>query len=182
MDDVSKEGGAAPLHLWTLRDHLQATTSKRNAFTANWLSQVSFDPPLMVALRRERLGLAADHSRALDASPSTSFPPISATSPGSSASPTSSIRRRSEGFALGSGETGCPVLLDTLAYVECEVESETPAGDSTLRTRPRGRRSRAAPGRAADDARRWLQARGVIPGCFRRKRRPPAMRQPPFYE
>jgi flavin reductase (DIM6/NTAB) family NADH-FMN oxidoreductase RutF len=30
------------------------------------------------------------------------------------------------------GETGCPVLVDTLAWVECEIENEMSAGDSTL--------------------------------------------------
>jgi flavin reductase (DIM6/NTAB) family NADH-FMN oxidoreductase RutF len=30
------------------------------------------------------------------------------------------------------GEEGCPVLRETLGWVECVVESETPAGDSTL--------------------------------------------------
>jgi flavin reductase (DIM6/NTAB) family NADH-FMN oxidoreductase RutF len=37
-----------------------------------------------------------------------------------------------EGLAWDVGEAGCPVLRDTLGWVECAVESETPAGDSTL--------------------------------------------------
>ncbi len=37
-----------------------------------------------------------------------------------------------DGLRTQIGETGCPVLLDTLAWVECSVENEMPAGDSTL--------------------------------------------------
>jgi flavin reductase (DIM6/NTAB) family NADH-FMN oxidoreductase RutF len=37
-----------------------------------------------------------------------------------------------EGLQMGTSETGCPVLLETAAWVECAVEGEMPAGDSTL--------------------------------------------------
>src|SRR5207253_1981492 len=37
-----------------------------------------------------------------------------------------------DGLHWSVGEHGCPVLEDTIAWVECQVEGEMPAGDSTL--------------------------------------------------
>ena len=102
-----------------------------NAFTANWLTQVSFDPPL-VAVSVENAGQSIDLLRAsgvfavnvLDADArelagrlgkrSRNVPPKLATLP----------------YRLGT--TGCPVLLDALGVVECRVTGSLPAGDSTL--------------------------------------------------
>lgn len=103
----------------------------RNAFTANWLSQVSFDPPLVVvsvenasvslpiirASRRFAVNVYGAEQRELAGQLGKSY---------------SKHPDKTEGLHWDVSETGCPVLLDTLAYVECEVESEMPAGDSTL--------------------------------------------------
>ncbi len=111
--------------------------SQRNAFTANWLSQVSFDPPL-VALSVEN-----------DAA---SLPLIQASGAFAVCVPASgsrelagrlgrSIRRapdKLEGlrWLQDSGSGGVPadppILADCLGYLRCQVVSETPAGDSTL--------------------------------------------------
>ena len=37
-----------------------------------------------------------------------------------------------DGLTWTTASNGCPVLEDTIAWVACDVVSETPAGDSTL--------------------------------------------------
>jgi len=102
-----------------------------NVFTANWLTQVSFEPPLLAlsvengcrshgiiergrrfavsVLETGRRELAGDMGRH-----STEVP--------------DKLTRVPHTFA----GNGCPVLGDALGYVACEVESSISAGDSTL--------------------------------------------------
>ncbi len=104
---------------------------RRNAFTANWLGQVSFDPPLLAlsiendatslpmiraagrfvvnVLSAEQRDLAGRLGKALQRSPD-----------------------KLAGIALRETPSGQPYLAETLGWVEVTVESETPAGDSTL--------------------------------------------------
>lgn len=130
MDEVAKKEA---LRLFTYG--LYAVTcegdGKRNAFTANWLSQVSFDPPLVVVsvendsvslpiirgTRRFAINVFDAEQRDLAGQLGKSY---------------SKHPDKIEGLQWGVSESGYSVLLNTLAYVECEVESETPAGDSTL--------------------------------------------------
>jgi flavin reductase (DIM6/NTAB) family NADH-FMN oxidoreductase RutF len=102
-----------------------------NAFTANWVSQVSFDPPLVV--------VSVEND-------SVSLPIIR--SSGHFAVNVYSADQRELSGALGKsfankpekldslrtevGQTGGPVLTETLGWVECLVENEMAAGDSTL--------------------------------------------------
>jgi flavin reductase (DIM6/NTAB) family NADH-FMN oxidoreductase RutF len=102
-----------------------------NVFTANWLTQVSFDPPLLAlsvengcrshgiiergrrfavsVLETGRRELAGDLGRhSTESSDKLSMVP--------------------HGYA----SNGCPVLDEALGYMACEVESSTPAGDSTV--------------------------------------------------
>ena len=102
-----------------------------NAFTANWVSQVSFDPPLVaVSVENASVSLPIIRSsghfavnvynsdqRDLSGTLGKTF----AKNPSKLASLQTEI-----------GETGCPVLTLTLGWVECLVENEMPAGDSTL--------------------------------------------------
>ena len=102
-----------------------------NVFTANWLTQVSFDPPLLAlsvendcrshaiiergrkfavsVLETGRRDVAGDLGRHSTESPDK-------------------LSKVAHRFAAN----GCPVLEDALGYVACEVESSTPAGDSTV--------------------------------------------------
>ena len=102
-----------------------------NVFTANWLTQVSFDPPLVAlsvetgcrshgiiergrkfavsVLETGRRELAGDLGRHSTESPDK-------------------LSKVAHRFAAN----GCPVLDEALGYVVCEVESSTPAGDSTV--------------------------------------------------
>ena len=79
-----------------------ANEGEVNVFTANWLTQVSFDPPLL-AVSVENI--------------SKSLPMI--------------LRSRKFTVnVLRSG--GCPILDDALAWVACEIRNTASAGDSTL--------------------------------------------------
>ena len=102
-----------------------------NVFTANWLTQVSFDPPLLAlsvengcrshgiiergrkfavsVLETGRRDLAGDLGR-------------------HSTEDSDKLSKVAHSFA----SNGCPVLDEALGYVACEVESGTPAGDSTV--------------------------------------------------
>ena len=105
--------------------------SDANVFTANWLTQVSFEPPLLAlsvengcrshgiiergrkfsvsVLETGRRELAGDLGRhSTESSDKLSMVP--------------------HRFA----RNGCPVLDEALGYVACEVVSSTPAGDSTV--------------------------------------------------
>jgi flavin reductase (DIM6/NTAB) family NADH-FMN oxidoreductase RutF len=103
----------------------------KNLFTANWLTQVSFDPPL-IALSVED----DSHSIAL------------LRDNGVFAISVFSSDDREKAGALGKrwelrpnkideveyelGITGCPILTDALGAVECRVTGSMPAGDSTV--------------------------------------------------
>lgn len=100
-------------------------------FTANWLSQVSFDPPLVVvSVENDSFSLPvilrtghfavnvfSDDQRDLA---------------GRLGKPHARFPEKAEGLRLALGETGCPLLLEALASVECQVEGQLPVGDSTL--------------------------------------------------
>jgi flavin reductase (DIM6/NTAB) family NADH-FMN oxidoreductase RutF len=102
-----------------------------NAFTANWVSQVSFDPPLVaVSVENDSVSLpiirrsghfAVNVYGAEQRDLSGTLGKTLAKSPEKLASVRTEI-----------GETGCPVLTETLGWIECLVENEMPAGDSTL--------------------------------------------------
>ena len=104
---------------------------RHGAFTAAWVTQVSFDPPLLVlsvnpqnasyallrtggvftvnVLEREQLELARRFG-------------------------TTSSREEDKlaGIAWHPGANGAPVLDDALAYFECELQDRHPAGDHEL--------------------------------------------------
>lgn len=102
-----------------------------NAFTANWLGQVSFDPPLVVVsvdngaysldlIRKTKqfaINVFAADERALSGTLGKSF---------------AQHPEKLEGVNFAQASNGCPVLSDTPAWVACDVINEVPAGDSTL--------------------------------------------------
>lgn len=105
-----------------------AHEAMRNAFTAAWVTQVSFKPlllalsinpehssfPLLIAgrvysvnvLRREQMDLARHFG-------------------------TRDIAKLA-GFAWRAGLTGAPILTDALAYFDCRLVDTHPAGDHVL--------------------------------------------------
>ena len=109
-----------------------------NAFTANWLSQVSFDPPLVaVSIENETKTLPMIlRSRAFlvnvlrtDAQDSAKPNGGSAAQLGKSAlkAPT-----KLENIAWTPGPGGAPILREALSWVACKVLHTVEAGDSTL--------------------------------------------------
>ena len=102
-----------------------------NAFTANWLSQASFDPPLlMVSVENETKSLPMIlHSGIFTVNVLRSGARELAGKLGKSAL---RVPDKLAGIGYEIGANGCPILHDALAWVACEVHHTAPAGDSTL--------------------------------------------------
>lgn len=102
-----------------------------NMFTANWLTQASFDPPLLavsVENDSKSLGMILS-SHAFTVNVYRSDERELAGKLGKSAIQHPDKLNEIE-YDLGAN--GCPVLRDALAWVACEVKHTAPAGDSTL--------------------------------------------------
>lgn len=102
-----------------------------NVFTANWLTQVSFEPPLL-ALSVEngcRSHGIIERSRLFAVSV---FEAGNRETAGNLGRHSTEVSDKLEQVAHRFAGNGCPVLEDALGYVTCEVISSTPAGDSTL--------------------------------------------------
>ena len=106
---------------------------ERGIFTANWLSQISFDPPL-VALSVERdsstLGLIRHSGRFVIA-------PLKAGArdmAGNLGRPRARVGDKFSAYDLEiiTTASGDPTIADSLGYVVCKTLSESPAGDSVL--------------------------------------------------
>ena len=130
MDESAKKE-ALRLFTYGLYAVTCGADGKRNAFTANWLAQVSFDPPLVV-VSVENASVSLPVIRASGRFAVNVYGAEQRDLAGQLGKSYSKHPEKLEDLHWDVGETGCPVLLDTLGYVECEVESETPAGDSTL--------------------------------------------------
>jgi flavin reductase (DIM6/NTAB) family NADH-FMN oxidoreductase RutF len=102
-----------------------------NAFTANWLSQASFDPPLlMVSVENETKSLPMIlRSGIFTVNVLRSGDRELAGKLGKSAL---RVPDKLAGIGYEIGANGCPILHDALAWVACEVRYTAPAGDSTL--------------------------------------------------
>ncbi len=108
-----------------------ADSGEVNIFTANWLTQISFDPPL-VALSVENDSKSLPmilRSRAFTVNVLRAGSRELAGKLGKSA-----IQHpdKLNSVEYDIGANGCPVLHDAIAWVACEVLRTTEAGDSTL--------------------------------------------------
>ncbi len=102
-----------------------------NVFTANWLTQISFDPPLLavsVENDSKSLGMIL-RSRVFTVNVFRAGDRDLAGKLGKSA-----VQHpdKLNGIEYTLGANGCPILRDALAWVACEVRHTAPAGDSTL--------------------------------------------------
>ena len=102
-----------------------------NIFTANWLSQISFDPPL-VAISIENTSKSLPmilNSRKCTINVFRSGDRELAGKLGKSA-----IQHPDKlaTISFHLGDNGCPILNDALAWVACEIHDTVKAGDSTL--------------------------------------------------
>lgn len=108
-----------------------ADAGEVNAFTANWLSQVSFDPPLVaVSIENNTKSLPMiQRSRAFLINVLRSGDRELAGQLGKSA-----LKQpdKLKSLAYTPGPGGAPILETALAWVACEVKHTIEAGDSTL--------------------------------------------------
>lgn len=108
-----------------------ANEGEVNVFTANWLTQISFEPPLLavsVENDSKSLGMIL-RSRAFTVNVYRAGERELAGKLGKSA-----IQHpdKLNGIEYDLGANGCPILRDALAWVACEVRRTASAGDSTL--------------------------------------------------
>lgn len=105
----------------------------RGVFTANWLTQVSFEPPLLaVSVERDSSTLPL-----IRASGVFAVCPLAAGQrdlAGSLGRPRAKAGDKYEtlGLHVHESASGAPVLADTLGFVACRVTGEMEAGDSVL--------------------------------------------------
>lgn len=103
----------------------------RNAFTANWVFQVSFDPP-MVALSIENDSASLPLARASGRFVVNIYDASQRELAGRLGKSLSRSPDKLAGIGLGDTPSGQPYLLDALGWVEVAIAHEAPAGDSTL--------------------------------------------------
>jgi flavin reductase (DIM6/NTAB) family NADH-FMN oxidoreductase RutF len=102
-----------------------------NVFTANWLTQVSFEPPLLalsVESGTRSRGIIERSGKFAVSVLETGRRELAGDLGRHSGNVADKLSRTAHRFA----PNGCPVLDDALGYLGCDVQSATPAGDSTL--------------------------------------------------
>ncbi|HEX7117527.1 MAG TPA: flavin reductase family protein [Longimicrobiales bacterium] len=102
-----------------------------NAFTANWVTQTSFEPP-MVAVAVENDGASVGMMRETKAFSVNVFEAGQRREAGRLARPYARAPQKIDEFGYREGATGVPVLTDALGYVECRIVAEVATGDHTL--------------------------------------------------
>lgn len=130
MDDAVKKE-ALRLFTYGLYAVSVEEAGVRNAFTANWLSQVSFDPP-MIALSIENTSASLPLARGAGRFVVNVYDAGQRELAGRLGKSLSRSPDKLAGIALGATPSGQPYLLDALAWVEVAIAHEAPAGDSTL--------------------------------------------------
>jgi flavin reductase (DIM6/NTAB) family NADH-FMN oxidoreductase RutF len=101
--------------------------------TANWVLQVSFDPPLVaVAVEQD-----AHTRRLIDAGQVFSVNNVRAESDAEAlvskfVKPAKRVGNKLEDEDFTTGETGAPLLSRALSWVECRVVGTHPSGDHVL--------------------------------------------------
>jgi flavin reductase (DIM6/NTAB) family NADH-FMN oxidoreductase RutF len=113
--------------------HIITLRSKEviNAFTASWVSQVSFEPPLiMVAVHREHFShflLERGDNFAVN---------ILGEEQGELAklfyTPVDSEKQERVGVLFTTGKSGAPILREAMAYLDCQLVASYDAGDHTI--------------------------------------------------
>ena len=103
----------------------------RNMFTANWLTQASFEPPLIT------LSVEND-SHSIDLIRETGVFTVSVFGDDQKEQAAALGKRwhlrpdKLKDMSHKIGVTGCPYLADSLGYLECAIVDSMRAGDSTL--------------------------------------------------
>jgi flavin reductase (DIM6/NTAB) family NADH-FMN oxidoreductase RutF len=130
MDEAAKKE-ALRLFTYGLYAVTTGTSEEVGVFTANWLSQVSFEPPLVaVSVENDAYSLPLiERTRHFAVN---IFSDDQRDVSGQLGKPHSRAPEKARDLRLEPGTTGCPLWQDGIASVECEVMGTLPAGDSTL--------------------------------------------------
>lgn len=104
---------------------------ERNAFTANWVMQCSFEPP-MLAVAVENEGKSIGMIRGSGVLSVNIFGADQRRQAGRLARSAGRAPQKLEEMQYRDGSTGAPVLPETLGYVECRVVAELASGDHTI--------------------------------------------------
>ncbi|MBE9181489.1 flavin reductase [Oculatella sp. LEGE 06141] len=102
-----------------------------NGFTASWVMQASFEPPLVVACVKQDSGSHA----MIKSSQVFALTVLEATQKEVAQKffkPQRRVGNKFEDIEFYLGETGCPILSDSLGYVECQVLESVEKGDHTV--------------------------------------------------
>lgn len=130
MDETAKKE-ALRLFTYGLYAITAGTREDWSAFTANWLTQVSFDPPL-VALSVENDSHSLPIIQRTRRFVVNVFAADQRELAGALGKPYRRHPEKAASLAMEMTPSGCPALTETLAWIQCEVENEMAAGDSTL--------------------------------------------------
>ena len=133
--DLRLDAGAKRTVLRWFTYGLYAVTAANDgdvsAFTANWLSQASFDPPLvMVSVERDAHSLSL--IRASGRFAVNVFASGQRELAGHFGKKTEKVGNKLATTPYDLSETGLPVLDTALGYVVCQVIDEVEAGDSVI--------------------------------------------------
>ncbi|GIV97636.1 MAG: flavin reductase [Herpetosiphonaceae bacterium] len=130
MDPAAKK---AVLRLFTYGMYVVTTANAedRGAFTANWLTQCSFEPP-MVAVAVENDSHSIEVMRTSGRFAVNVLPSGSREIAGHFGKHHKKVGDKLAGRTYDRSPGGCPVLEEALGYVECEVRGTLPAGDHTI--------------------------------------------------
>ena len=104
---------------------------KLNAFTATWITQVSFKPPLVVVgVNKESISYSMiSDSKVFSINfLGTGQKPLAQ----HFLKPAHLGGDKLEGIRYRLGKTGCPILEEAAAFVECEVREIHPGGDHAV--------------------------------------------------
>lgn len=101
---------------------------RQNAFTAAWVMQVSFDPPLLaISINPEHYSY-----QLLQAGEVCSVNVLGQNQYAIAGHFGRSVQDKMAGFQWQKGKTGAPILSESLAYFECQVSHYTDAGDHKI--------------------------------------------------
>ncbi|MEM7726262.1 MAG: flavin reductase family protein [Cyanobacteria bacterium P01_A01_bin.45] len=102
-----------------------------NGFTASWVMQASFNPPLIVnCVKQDSISHQMIKNSGVFA--------LSFLEDGQKElaqkffKPMRRVGNKFEDVEFYLGETGCPIISDTLGYVECQVSGSVDKGDHTV--------------------------------------------------
>jgi flavin reductase (DIM6/NTAB) family NADH-FMN oxidoreductase RutF len=131
MDEAAKKTALRMIPYGLFVVGTRDSSGKVNAFAANWLTQASFAPPLVV------LGAKAGTASCDMVNESGLFCVNVIETGGTALASKFFAHVEAEGNKFGDVEfalspNGCPVLKDSLAYFECRVREKVELGDHTV--------------------------------------------------